>query len=241
MTSVFPIAPTVQVYEKDGVTLTMSCEKQSATGLTVTLTASNSTESDISSLTLQAAVPKVCNEDTLVTDKLTAPASFLCWCWNVAAKEYLFFVLWHFQYWITHTDTLSHLLSLCIWAVCVGCWVSALDPVMFSVVSISAVNGGVFWCFKLQSSIWSSLRVSSYTWRPPVGILFLLEAQLRWPRWWSSTTQTRWVWQEALKPSQSGVWDISFISDCVSTGENNTLVNKQVAVVKVYKVREAWK
>ncbi|KAM8727456.1 AP-1 complex subunit gamma-like 2 [Acanthopagrus schlegelii] len=51
-------APTVQVYEKDGVTLTMSCEKQSATGLTVTLTASNSTESDISSLTLQAAVPK---------------------------------------------------------------------------------------------------------------------------------------------------------------------------------------
>uniref|UniRef100_A0A671XF23 AP-1 complex subunit gamma n=1 Tax=Sparus aurata TaxID=8175 RepID=A0A671XF23_SPAAU len=68
-------APTVQVYEKDGVTLTMSCEKQSATGLTVTLTASNSTESDISSLTLQAAVPKVCNEDTLVTDKLTAPVN----------------------------------------------------------------------------------------------------------------------------------------------------------------------
>uniref|UniRef100_A0A671XF13 AP-1 complex subunit gamma n=1 Tax=Sparus aurata TaxID=8175 RepID=A0A671XF13_SPAAU len=52
-----PLTP-VQVYEKDGVTLTMSCEKQSATGLTVTLTASNSTESDISSLTLQAAVPK---------------------------------------------------------------------------------------------------------------------------------------------------------------------------------------
>lgn len=118
MTSVSPIAPTVQVYEKDGVTLTMSCEKQSATGLTVTLTASNSTESDISSLTLQAAVPKVCNKNTLLTHKLTAPASFLCWCWYVAAKEYLFFVLWHFQYWITHryfvTPPLSvHLSSVC--------------------------------------------------------------------------------------------------------------------------------
>ncbi|KAA8587486.1 hypothetical protein FQN60_016348 [Etheostoma spectabile] len=52
------LAPTVPVYEKDGVTLTLSCEKQSDTGLTVTLTASNSTESDISSFTLQAAVPK---------------------------------------------------------------------------------------------------------------------------------------------------------------------------------------
>ncbi|XP_059200625.1 AP-1 complex subunit gamma-like 2 [Centropristis striata] len=51
-------APTVPVYEKDGVTLTLSCEKQSDTSLTVTLTASNSTESDISSFTLQAAVPK---------------------------------------------------------------------------------------------------------------------------------------------------------------------------------------
>lgn len=48
------------VYEKDGVTLTLSCEKQSDSGLTVTLTASNSTDSDISSFTLQAAVPKVC-------------------------------------------------------------------------------------------------------------------------------------------------------------------------------------
>ncbi|KAF1383351.1 hypothetical protein PFLUV_G00131020 [Perca fluviatilis] len=51
-------APTVPVYEKDGVTLTLSCEKQCDTGLTVTLTASNSTDSDISSFTLQAAVPK---------------------------------------------------------------------------------------------------------------------------------------------------------------------------------------
>uniref|UniRef100_A0A674PBY5 AP-1 complex subunit gamma n=1 Tax=Takifugu rubripes TaxID=31033 RepID=A0A674PBY5_TAKRU len=53
-------APSVPVYEKDGVTLTISCDKQSDSDLTVTLTASNSTESDISSFMLQAAVPKVC-------------------------------------------------------------------------------------------------------------------------------------------------------------------------------------
>ncbi|MED6256771.1 AP-1 complex subunit gamma-1, partial [Ataeniobius toweri] len=51
-------APTVTVYEKNGVTLTLSCEQQSDAGLTITLTASNSTDSDISSFTLQAAVPK---------------------------------------------------------------------------------------------------------------------------------------------------------------------------------------
>ncbi|XP_023277597.1 AP-1 complex subunit gamma-1-like [Seriola lalandi dorsalis] len=51
-------APSVTVYDKGGVTLTLSCEKQSDTGLTVTLTASNSTDSDISGFTLQAAVPK---------------------------------------------------------------------------------------------------------------------------------------------------------------------------------------
>ncbi|XP_056276600.1 AP-1 complex subunit gamma-like 2 isoform X2 [Pseudoliparis swirei] len=53
-----PVAPPVPVYDKSGVTLTVSCEKQSATGLTVTLTASNATDADISSFTLQAAVPK---------------------------------------------------------------------------------------------------------------------------------------------------------------------------------------
>ncbi|XP_037314677.1 AP-1 complex subunit gamma-like 2 [Pungitius pungitius] len=51
-------APTALVYDKGGVTLTLSCEKQSDTGLTVTLTASNSSGSDLSSFTLQAAVPK---------------------------------------------------------------------------------------------------------------------------------------------------------------------------------------
>ncbi|XP_028282937.1 AP-1 complex subunit gamma-like 2 isoform X2 [Parambassis ranga] len=51
-------APTMTVYEKDGVTLTLSCEKQSDSGLMVTLTASNSTDSNISGFTLQAAVPK---------------------------------------------------------------------------------------------------------------------------------------------------------------------------------------
>lgn len=52
-------APAVQVYDKDGVTLTISCDKQSDSGLTVTLTACNSAEADISSFMLQAAVPKV--------------------------------------------------------------------------------------------------------------------------------------------------------------------------------------
>lgn len=56
----FSIAPAVTVYEKNGVTLTLSCEEQSASTMTVTLTASNSSDSDISSFTLQAAVPKVC-------------------------------------------------------------------------------------------------------------------------------------------------------------------------------------
>uniref|UniRef100_A0A7N6BXU5 AP-1 complex subunit gamma n=1 Tax=Anabas testudineus TaxID=64144 RepID=A0A7N6BXU5_ANATE len=56
--SIFPTAPTMTVYEKNGVTLTVSCDRQSDSDLTVTLSASNSTDSDISSFTLQAAVPK---------------------------------------------------------------------------------------------------------------------------------------------------------------------------------------
>ncbi|KAM9718716.1 AP-1 complex subunit gamma-like 2 isoform 1-T2 [Menidia menidia] len=51
-------APTVTVYEKAGVALTLSCESQSDTALTATLEASNSSDSDISGFTLQAAVPK---------------------------------------------------------------------------------------------------------------------------------------------------------------------------------------
>ncbi|KAF6718441.1 AP-1 complex subunit gamma-1 [Oryzias melastigma] len=51
-------APSVTVYEKDGVTLTLSCEQQSDSSLAVTLTATNASESDISGFTLQAAVPK---------------------------------------------------------------------------------------------------------------------------------------------------------------------------------------
>uniref|UniRef100_A0A668ARE1 Adaptor related protein complex 1 subunit gamma 2 n=1 Tax=Myripristis murdjan TaxID=586833 RepID=A0A668ARE1_9TELE len=51
-------APTLTVYEKNGVTLKLHCHKQSETGLTVTLTASNSSDWDMSSFTLQAAVPK---------------------------------------------------------------------------------------------------------------------------------------------------------------------------------------
>ncbi|KAL7386113.1 hypothetical protein ABVT39_004102 [Epinephelus coioides] len=73
-------APTVPVYEKDGVALTLSCEKQSDTSLTVTLTASNSTDSDISSFTLQAAVPKVCLTTCDKTHHVLLLASFLCCC-----------------------------------------------------------------------------------------------------------------------------------------------------------------
>ncbi|KAM9845124.1 AP-1 complex subunit gamma-like 2 [Aulostomus maculatus] len=51
-------APAMAVYEKNSVTLMLSCEKQSESGMTVTLTASNSSDADISSFTLQAAVPK---------------------------------------------------------------------------------------------------------------------------------------------------------------------------------------
>lgn len=49
----------MQVYDKDAVTLTLSCDKQSDSNLTVTLTASNRGDSDVSGFTLQAAVPKV--------------------------------------------------------------------------------------------------------------------------------------------------------------------------------------
>uniref|UniRef100_A0A8C6LBM1 AP-1 complex subunit gamma n=1 Tax=Nothobranchius furzeri TaxID=105023 RepID=A0A8C6LBM1_NOTFU len=52
-------SPTVTIYEKHGVTLTLGCEQESDSGLLATLTASNSSDSDISSFTLQAAVPKV--------------------------------------------------------------------------------------------------------------------------------------------------------------------------------------
>lgn len=182
------------VYEKDGVTLTLNCERQSDSGLTVTLTASNSTDSDISSFTLQAAVPKVCpttcdeKHSVHPVNKLTSRQALFVgidFLHNSAAcgrkKCFVFYIC---QCCMTHRDLLPHLLSLYIWPVRVARMVSVLDPVVFSVVGISAVNNmHVFWCFKLQSSIWSPPRVSSYTWRPPVETPFLLEAQQRWHRW----------------------------------------------------------
>lgn len=48
------------VYEKNGVTLTLGCEKHSDSGVTVTLIGCNSSDSDVTSFALQAAVPKVC-------------------------------------------------------------------------------------------------------------------------------------------------------------------------------------
>ncbi|XP_028328631.1 AP-1 complex subunit gamma-like 2 isoform X2 [Gouania willdenowi] len=53
-----PPPTAVTVYEKDGVTLTIVCEKQSDSAMTVTLTGFNSSDCDVSSFTLQAAVPK---------------------------------------------------------------------------------------------------------------------------------------------------------------------------------------
>ena len=47
------------VYDKNGVTLKLQCDKPTGTGLTVTLTATNATDNDISGFSLQAAVPKV--------------------------------------------------------------------------------------------------------------------------------------------------------------------------------------
>ncbi|XP_051944713.1 AP-1 complex subunit gamma-like 2 [Hippocampus zosterae] len=51
-------APAVTVYEKNGVTLTLGCEKHSDSGVTVTLKGCNSSDSDVTSFALQAAVPK---------------------------------------------------------------------------------------------------------------------------------------------------------------------------------------
>ncbi|KAL6490009.1 hypothetical protein MHYP_G00003540 [Metynnis hypsauchen] len=51
-------APSVTVYEKGGVILKLQCDNQTETGITVTFTAFNSTQSDVTSFTLQAAVPK---------------------------------------------------------------------------------------------------------------------------------------------------------------------------------------
>uniref|UniRef100_A0AAZ3SCT6 AP-1 complex subunit gamma n=1 Tax=Oncorhynchus tshawytscha TaxID=74940 RepID=A0AAZ3SCT6_ONCTS len=52
------LPPSVIVYEKNGVTLKLQTDRQTDTGMTITLTATNSTDREITSLTLQAAVPK---------------------------------------------------------------------------------------------------------------------------------------------------------------------------------------
>lgn len=51
-------APTVTVYEKNDVNLKLQTEKKTDTGVTVTFTAFNSSDSDITGFTLQVAVPK---------------------------------------------------------------------------------------------------------------------------------------------------------------------------------------
>uniref|UniRef100_A0A1A7X1E6 AP-1 complex subunit gamma n=1 Tax=Iconisemion striatum TaxID=60296 RepID=A0A1A7X1E6_9TELE len=67
-------APTVTIYEKHGVTLTLGCEQQSDSSLLATLTASNSSDSDISSFTLQAAVPKSVQLHMKAPSRDTLPA-----------------------------------------------------------------------------------------------------------------------------------------------------------------------
>ncbi|KAI5103905.1 AP-1 complex subunit gamma-like 2, partial [Silurus meridionalis] len=52
------LVPSVTVYDVGGVTLKLHCDRQTESGITVTFTASNSTPSDVTSFTLQAAVPK---------------------------------------------------------------------------------------------------------------------------------------------------------------------------------------
>ncbi|XP_062378611.1 AP-1 complex subunit gamma-like 2 [Sardina pilchardus] len=51
-------APTVTVYEKNDLTLKLQTDKKTDTGVTVTFTAFNSSDTDIGSFTLQVAVPK---------------------------------------------------------------------------------------------------------------------------------------------------------------------------------------
>ncbi|KPP78374.1 hypothetical protein Z043_102123 [Scleropages formosus] len=51
-------APSLTVYEKNGVTLRLQCDRQMDTGVSITLSASNSTDGDITQFNLQAAVPK---------------------------------------------------------------------------------------------------------------------------------------------------------------------------------------
>lgn len=53
-----PPVPSARVYEQNGVTLTLRCDRQTDTSVTVTLVASNSSPCDITNLTMQAAVPK---------------------------------------------------------------------------------------------------------------------------------------------------------------------------------------
>ena len=49
----------VTVYDKSGLVLKLSCERPLEASQTITLTATNTSDHDVTSLTLQAAVPKV--------------------------------------------------------------------------------------------------------------------------------------------------------------------------------------
>lgn len=53
------LVPSVTVYDVGGVSLKLQCDRETESGVIVTFVASNSTQSDVTNLTLQAAVPKV--------------------------------------------------------------------------------------------------------------------------------------------------------------------------------------
>uniref|UniRef100_A0A8C1I525 AP-1 complex subunit gamma n=1 Tax=Cyprinus carpio carpio TaxID=630221 RepID=A0A8C1I525_CYPCA len=66
---------TETVYEKNGLSLKIQCDKQTETEVTVTLIGSNSAQNDITNFTLQAAVPKVCTCSTFKLSPVLAYTS----------------------------------------------------------------------------------------------------------------------------------------------------------------------
>lgn len=69
------VVPTVSVYEKNGLSLKIQCDKQTETEVMFNIIASNSTQNDITNFTLQAAVPKVCTRSVFKLSSVFAHTS----------------------------------------------------------------------------------------------------------------------------------------------------------------------
>uniref|UniRef100_A0A673KXM3 AP-1 complex subunit gamma n=1 Tax=Sinocyclocheilus rhinocerous TaxID=307959 RepID=A0A673KXM3_9TELE len=69
------LTETMRVYEKNGLSLEIQCDKQTETEVMVTLIGSNSTQNDITNFNLQAAVPKVCTCSTFKLSPVLARTS----------------------------------------------------------------------------------------------------------------------------------------------------------------------